>query len=79
MTLRVVFVPDSPVSIALASTTRAPGKWSGLINLGFALQTPTIRKAVNSMMNFLDDCMVSRDLEISDEQCSLHDWSKGQV
>ena len=79
MTLRVVFVTDNPVSSALASTTRAPGKWSGLMNRGLALQTPTIMKAVGSMTTFLDNCMVSRIWEISDEQCSLHDWSKGQV
>ena len=54
----VVFSPGDPVSVAAASTARAPGSWSGRMNLGFALHSlPTVR-AVRSKVRVLRDCML---------------------
>ena len=57
LSARLEFSPGDPVSVAAASTARAPGSWSGRINLGFALHNlPTVR-TVRSKVRVLRDCI----------------------
>lgn len=56
----VVFRPGDPVSVAAASTARAPGSWSGRMNLGLALHTPASVRAVTSKVRVLRDCILFR-------------------
>jgi hypothetical protein len=68
------FSPGDPVSVAAASTTRAPGSWSGLMKRGFALHSPATVRAVTSKVRVLRDCILS-SLVKNDEHDWRHDWS----
>ena len=66
--------PGDPVSVAAASTARAPGSWSGLMKRGFALHSPATVRAVTSKVRVLRDCILS-SLVKNDEHDWRHDWS----
>jgi hypothetical protein len=53
----VLFSTGDPVSVAVASTTRAPGSWSDRLKRGLALQNPAIEIAVRSKLKVLKHCM----------------------
>lgn len=58
LSARLEFSPGDPVSVAAASTARAPGSWSGRMNLGFALHNLTAEKAARSKVRVLRDCIL---------------------
>jgi hypothetical protein len=53
----VLFSTGDPVSVATASTTRAPGSWLGRLKRGLALQNPAIVIAVRSKLKVLKQCI----------------------
>ena len=74
LSARLEFSPGDPVSVAAASTTRAPGSWSGLMNRGLALHSPATVRAVTSKVSVLRDCILS-SLVKNEEYDWRHDWS----
>lgn len=68
LSARLELSPGDPVSVAAASTTRAPGSWSGRMKRGLASHSLATVRAVRSKVSALRDCMAS-SLVKNDEHC----------
>lgn len=68
LSARLELSPGDPVSVAAASTTRAPGSWSGRMKRGLALHSLATVRAARSKVSVLRDCMPS-SLVKNDEHC----------
>jgi len=68
LSARLELSPGDPASVAAASTTRAPGSWSGRMKRGLASHSLATVRAVRSKVSALRDCMAS-SLVKNDEHC----------